>query len=172
MSYDAGNALHTQANRLLSNDESVQQQLPLISSVLLRRLSTRRVPSGYSLALAAPELLQSLFSIDQQHEAENNALIDSVRRNPHEFRFAANFKRTHNGRDIEAMKRAAINVLPAVRNILPTDTGKLIGHVARIHQFLQPTSVAASAPRPERTPKPGIGRRFLAAMRRRRPITT
>lgn len=117
--YDAGIAIKKVFSPLMENVGGSRKRLPMISELILSRLPKQIELRSDQLALFAPELLNFIFSaLPANNTAEK--LISSVRRNPHELRFMTRIKKNYRNYSLERIQRASTELLPALRDVLPT----------------------------------------------------
>jgi hypothetical protein len=125
--YDAGAGIEKTIRSLTNNQGAAESRLPMLSKFLLSRLPNNMPIARDRLALAAPELLNFLFSTSSE-DSRNRSLIDSVNRNPHEFRFVTKIKKHYGpyGRySLYGIQHASMTLLPAIKDILPTEGAKV-----------------------------------------------
>jgi hypothetical protein len=121
--YDAGSGIEKTILRLISNKNDIRDRLPMISKLVLGKLpkdfDLGRITRDH-LSLAAPEILNFLFSVSEYDEAAAK-LIQDVERNPHELRFVTKFKRRYGKYSLDRIQQASFNLFPAIRDVLPTN---------------------------------------------------
>lgn len=122
--YDAGAGIEKTLRSLLQNPEVLGQRLPLISKLVINKLPQNVPLTKDRLALAAPEILNFLFSTSPD-DGGADKLINSVNRNPHELRFITRFKKHYGKYSLEGIQRASVTLMPAIRDVLPTDGKKV-----------------------------------------------
>lgn len=142
--YDVAGGLEKTLKDLKRGEEGTKQHLPMLSRII-DRLPFSKL-SRHQLAFIAPEILNALFSAIQKNE-DDDSLLDSVERNPHEFRFITRFKKNFGGYNIERAQHATQQLLPAIRDILPTEGIKIRQVFDSLNDLLQPSRSAAQKSR-------------------------
>jgi len=132
--YDAGAGISEMLKLFASNAPEAEEQYPILSSIL-RKLPLEKLPSPKRLALLAPEILEFVFSA-VPHDARYEKMLESVHAQPHRLRFLASFMRNVSPIDIKKAQFWAKNLLPAVRDVLPTDGSKLREGLAKAAKIL------------------------------------
>ena len=122
--YDAGAGIETALKSLTFNRQVTEQRLPMLSKFVLNRLPTNMPITSERLAFVAPEILNFLFSTSPK-DSQNKSLMNSIRHNPHEFRFVTKFKRNYGRYSLDRIQAASLTLLPAVRDVLPTEGAKV-----------------------------------------------
>lgn len=138
--YDAGTGIEKTLKKLLVNPTESEAKLPLLSKLVLDKLPRNLPLNKDRLALVAPELLNFLFSISPNNEDENE-LLSSVDRNPHELRFVTRYKRRFGRYSIDGLQYASRNLLPALRDVLPTSGARVHSIYAEAQHFLREREV-------------------------------
>lgn len=144
--YDAGVGIEKTIRHIIENRYAAEKQLPMLSKLLLERLPTNLPHNKDRLALLAPEILNFLFSALPKDDTISN-LLDSVNRNPHELRFVTKYKKSYRPKTpdfaprpryyLYKIQRASVNLLPAIRDVLPTNGAKLREIFDHIQDLLQ-----------------------------------
>lgn len=136
--YDAAAGIQKTIQSLAKNPLETVQRLPMLSTLLLSRLPSNMPVTNDRLALAAPEILSFLFSTSPKDDkAKNKKLLDSVKRNPHQLRFITRFKRQYGRYNLNGIQNASVELLPAIRNILPTEGAKVREIFSQIQELLK-----------------------------------
>lgn len=138
--YDAAGGIEKTLKNLLGDKERTKQLLPMFSG-LLDRIPLKKLPTREQLAFLAPEVLTSIFSAIPATE-DDDELLESVKRNPHEFRFITKYKKNYKGYSLERAQRATVNLLPAIRDLLPTEGQKIRQVFESVKDLLQPVQKA------------------------------
>lgn len=134
--YDAGAGIEQALGSLTRNQGNSEGRLPMLSKLLLSRLPENMPVTKDRLALVAPEILNFLFSTSPDDE-KGRSLIDSVNRNPHELRFVTRFKKHYGRYSLEGIQRASVTLMPAIRDVLPTEGAKVRDIFAQAQDLLQ-----------------------------------
>lgn len=134
--YDAAGGIERTMRGLIDDEGRTKQQLPMLSR-LIDQISVKNLPSREQLAFLAPEILTSIFSAIEKSDADEE-LLDSVKRNPHEFRFLTRFKDSYRGYSLQRAQKATVSLLPAIRDVLPTDGKKIREVFESAKDLLQP----------------------------------
>ena len=117
--YDAGRGISRVIEELSQPGESSTQRLPIFTRYVVPQLGKIAQFSPDKLALAAPELLDLLYSLMPDDET-GQKIRQSVARNPHELRFLTSLKQQYGRYDLDKIKRASQTLFPAIRDVLPT----------------------------------------------------
>lgn len=115
--YDTGHGIAT-VLRELQQPVTQEPALPLLNRYVSPQLEKFNHVSPDQLALAAPEILEALYSISKSHEIAG--LLRSTHKNPHELRIFTALKRNYGRYNLDRIQRASRTLLPAIRDILPT----------------------------------------------------
>jgi hypothetical protein len=134
--YDAGAGIEQTMASLTRNQSAAEGRLPMLSKLLLSRLPNKIPFTKDRLALVAPEILNFLFSISPDDE-KGRSLIDSVNRNPHELRFVTRLKKHYGRYSLEGIQRASTTLMPAIRDVLPTEGTKVREIFAQAQELLR-----------------------------------
>ncbi|MEO8785156.1 MAG: hypothetical protein ABI221_02470 [Candidatus Saccharimonadales bacterium] len=134
--YDAGAGIEQTLGSLSRNQGAAESRFPMLSKLVLDRLPSNMPLTKDRLALVAPEILNFLFSTSPDDE-RGNRLIDSVNRNPHELRFVTRLKKHYGRYSLEGIQRASNTLLPAIRDVLPTEGAKVRETFAQAQELLQ-----------------------------------
>ncbi|HEY5152810.1 MAG TPA: hypothetical protein VII55_02450 [Candidatus Saccharimonadales bacterium] len=171
--YDAGAGIEQALKSLTFNRQATEQRLPMLSKFVLNRLPANLPVTSERLAFAAPEILNFLFSTSPK-DSQGKNLMDSIRHNPHEFRFITKFKRNYGRYSLDGIQAASVALLPAIRDVLPTEGAKVREIFDRAQALLygkpangevDDTQDATSA----RTIRQSIRNRLKHLVRRRKP---
>lgn len=141
--YDAAQGVHRAISNLIGNKQTAKREMPLIAGLGFDRLPKFDMPNPYTLAFIVPEILEMLFSLSDKNK-ENDKLLDSVRRNPHEFRFVTYFglgRRIVNSRsrvNLDQAQTAALKLLPAIKDILPANGRQFKDAYQSLIKLIQP----------------------------------
>lgn len=137
-SYDVGAGIEKVYTRLASDNKYASQSLPLLSKFLDGRLSKYvSHATKDNLAFAAPELLRFFSSLSPSQE-KWQSMIESANRNTHEFRFLTKFVHHYKGFSLSGIEEATTKLLPALREVLPTQ-GKVVRQAfEQLKQLLEP----------------------------------
>jgi hypothetical protein len=138
--YDAAAGIEKTAKLLLKNANTTKERLPLLSGLVLDRLSSNNLPSRDKLAFLAPEILTSMFSA-LQPDSTRNTLVKKVEANPHEFRFVTKIGflkdiTTYKGISLEYIQAKSRTFLPSIRDIIPINGPMIGGMYDMAQQFL------------------------------------
>ena len=162
--YDAGAGIEQAISRLAKNPAAAESGFPLLSKLILNRLPSKMPLTKDRLALAAPEILNFLFSTADDKK-QGKDLVDSVNRNPHELRFVTRFKKRYHQYDLQNIQRSSHTLMPAIRDILPTSG-------AQVREIFAQAQDLLAYKQPEKqvvhSPKVGIFNRFKNPFRRSR----
>ena len=137
--YDAGAGIE-QALTVVTQNSDSEGSFPLLSRYVLSRLPNELPVTKDKLALVAPEILNFLFSAASDQD-KGQDLLDSVNRNPHELRFVTRFKKRYGRFSLEGIQRASLTLMPAIRDILPsegTQVHRIFGQVQNLLQYSPP----------------------------------
>lgn len=134
--YDAARGIDATINSLLHDPIETSQRLPLLSHFVLDKMKYKKLPGLDALALAAPEILTSLFSA-LPRTSERDGLLDSVVRNPHELRFVTRYAKQYKGYYLSTIQRLTRSMLPDIRDALPTDSQKIKSVIPHIKALVQ-----------------------------------
>lgn len=143
-SYDVGAGIEKVYTRLATDKGFSAQQLPLMSKFLDGHLTKYLANvTKDNLAFAAPELLAFFSSLSPAKE-KWQSMIESANRHSHEFRFLTRFVKHYKSYSLSGIEEATTNLLPAFRDILPTEGRKLRQAFEQLQQLLQPSTRVAS----------------------------
>jgi hypothetical protein len=143
--YDVGTAVHRTIKTLTDKTSDVRQAMPLVSRFIIDRIPLPAHFTPYTLSIAAPELLQ-LFSSLFKDDAETIRLKKDIDRNPHELRFVSHYKRQFGRYSLGAIQSAANTLLPAVRDVLPSDGSKIRSSYEQILNLSNPQTIEQTTP--------------------------
>jgi hypothetical protein len=170
--YDAGAGIGETLDSLISNKTAAKSRFPMLSRLVLSHLPETMPFTKDRLALVAPEILNFLFSIAPNDDTADS-LITSVNRNPHELRFVTRFKNYYGRYSLDGIQRASFTLIPAIRDILPTNGARVRDTYAQAQALLQPQAqskigdvneeYAASVPQ---IPRKGFRNRLKSFFRR------
>lgn len=169
--YDAGAGIEKIFRSLTANPEATQERLPMLSRLVFDRLPKILPLTKGRLALVAPEILNFLFSTSPEDRNTGN-LIDSVNRNPHELRFVTQFKKHYGHYSLEGIQRASRTLMPAIRDILPTEGSKVREIYAQAQELLQrkePKSAPEQVVEQSEVKKKGLRNRLKNLFSKARP---
>lgn len=142
--YDASRGIAQVLGDLNQPSQVQQQELPLLQRYIAPQLSRLSHMPTHTLALAAPELLNFIYSLSSD-DATNTLIRREVLKNPHELRFVTNFKRTFGRYNLDRMQRASQTLLPAIRDILPTNSTQLRVSFEQLQRLFDTESSQATA---------------------------
>ncbi len=134
--YDAGAGIAQALRSLLSEKEAAAKRFPLLSRTVLSHVPDNLDLTRDRLALAAPEILNFLFSVTPD-KGDRKTIMDSVRRNPHELRFVTRFKKRYGRYYLDEVQRASVTLLPAIRNVLPSGGSQVRRTYDQVRDLLQ-----------------------------------
>lgn len=135
--YDAGVGIEKVFKKLMDDPEDTSRRMPLLSKLVLSKLPGTAHFKSDQIAFLAPELLDFLFSTSQP-DHDVNSMIADIRRNPHELRFITRFKKRHGRYSLEGIQQASRTLMPAIRDVLPTEGDAIRRTYAHIQGLLQP----------------------------------
>lgn len=126
--YDYGAGAKEVFDNLLTMSDSVLEKVPMLSELVLKKLPKELSLKADQLAFMAPEIITFLnsFADDVESSVQKNNWLNIVKVNPHKYRALTKYKRTFNGYSLDGIQRAARLILPAIKDILPTQ-----GHQVR-----------------------------------------
>lgn len=169
--YDAGAGMEQTFKILTSNPKATEKRLPLLSKLVLNRLPESIPLTKDRLALVAPEVLNFLFSTSLDNDTYMD-LIDNVNQNPHELRFVTRFKKHYGRYSLEGIQRASHTLMPAIRDILPTEGNKVREIYTQAQELLQHKEVEITSEPMVKQPdikKKGLTKRLKNLFRKSRP---
>ncbi len=140
--YDVGQGFATVILELRSPVQAPLEHLPLIRRYVSPHLAQASNLSPDKLALAAPELLNLLYSLTPENPF-GQQFKSSVERHPHELRFVTQFKRTFGRYDLDRIQSASQNLLPALRDVLPETGTQVLESYKQLQRLLGVSSVEA-----------------------------
>jgi hypothetical protein len=145
--YDVGQGFATVISELRSPVQAPLEHLPLIRRYVSPHLAQASNLSPDKLALAAPELLNLLYSLTPENPF-GQQFKSSVERHPHELRFVTQFKRTFGRYDLDRIQSASQNLLPALRDVLPETGAQVLNSYNQLQKLLA-MPITGPAPKPE-----------------------
>lgn len=130
--YDVGAGLEKAFQTLKDNTAETVARFPMISmaGLALGKLPDKLPLTKDKLAMIAPEILETLFSVSKDKADES--LLASVKKNSHELRFLANiapvqrYVRRHYGYSVDGIRNSAQTLLPAIQNLLPNTGSEVL----------------------------------------------
>lgn len=135
--YDAGAGIESVVQSFKQQPEAMDKKYPLLNRFVQKVLpKTQRFYSDY-YAVAAPEILNFVYS-GAHPSAKDTELLASVQRNPSDLRFVTNYGRLHER--LGKIQTASHDLLPALSNILPSDSTQMAATFANIQAFFAPKS--------------------------------
>jgi len=168
--YDAGIGIEHTIHALIADRADTETRFPLFSKFLLDRLAKNaNKVTPYKLALVAPEILAFLFSTMPSESAEHQLLHEAYR-NAHEFRFAAGRIVRRFGYSLERIQRASATLLPALRDVLPSEGTKVREIFTKVQNLVQSPQIQNEAEAPEEInvvppEAPAVRRRSLGRLK-------
>lgn len=136
--YDAAQGIINTFQNFTNNKATATREMPLVAGLSFDRLPKVNMPSAYELAFVVPEILEMLFSLSGKNK-ENDKLLASVTKNPHELRFVARYKKQYGKFNLNSAQRAALDLLPAIRDILPENGRQFQAAYQSLIELIQPT---------------------------------
>ena len=167
--YDAGAGIANTIRSISRYKSVAENQFPMLSRLLLQRLPDNLLVSKDRLALAAPEILNFLFSTSAE-DGKSQGLLASVKRNPHELRFMTKFKKHYGRYSLEGIQQASFTLMPAIRDVLPTEGAKVREIFTQAQALLQPRPAVfqpEAIPEQAETKRKGLRTRLKSLFRRR-----
>lgn len=167
--YDAGAGIEQTFRSLAANPTAANKRLPILSKFVFDKLPKNLPLTKDRLTFVAPEILNFLFSVSPE-DKNTASLLSEVNRNPHELRFVTRYKRRYGRYSLDGIQYASHNLLPALRDVLPTNGDKVREIYSAAQQLLQhrqPNIVPEKAPEESEVKKKGLRNRIKNLFRRK-----
>ena len=163
--YDAGAGIQAAVRSLAENYGASAKRFPMLSKMAFAQIPNNMNITKDRLAFMAPEILNFLFSALPQDSNVRN-LMESVKRNPHELRFVTRFKHRYAGYSLPGIQNASHTLMPAIRDVLPTEGTKVREIFDQARELLQHKQLHEET---EIAPQKGIRNRLKHLFRSKRP---
>lgn len=136
--HDVGTIVAQNVTALLEDRAGNSRRLPILSKFVLEKLPDNCTPTPDQLAFIAPEILQFLFSLSPNNQKQA-VLQANIARNPHNLRFVTRFKRRHGRFSLDRLQYASKNILPSIRDVLPTHGTQVLDSFEQLRRLLEPS---------------------------------